>query len=325
MEMDERNPISIFFVDDDPNFLESVKRSMRKQGFSAPMLFFPSAESALKALNAEEAVIVTDWMMEGMNGPDFCRNIRDAEHRGLTNYHYLILLTGRQERGIAAQGLQSGADEFLNKPFDPEELVARLRVGLRIVDLQRRLRLANQSLVELATTDLLTGAYNRRHGLEIIEKEMERVGRGKEDLSLLLLDLDRYKKVNDTYGHAAGDMVLKEVVRQITQSCRKYDTVVRWGGDEILVVCPYASPKIAEGIASRICQAVEALAIPVAPDTNISVTTSIGIYTAVSGSSNPCSAMLENADRAVYKVKSRGGNGYQMNSYESQGAVPVTL
>jgi two-component system, cell cycle response regulator len=323
--MDERNSISIFFVDDEPNFLDSVKRSMRTQGFASPMKFFTSAESALKALNTEEAVIVTDWMMEGMNGPDFCRSIRDAEHRGLTNYHYLILLTGRQERGIAAQGLQSGADEFLNKPFDPEELVARLRVGLRIVDLQRRLRIANQKLIELATTDLLTGAYNRRHGLEVIERERERVSRGKEDLSLLLLDLDKYKKVNDTYGHAAGDSVLKEVVRQITQSCRKYDIVVRWGGDEILVVCPYASQKIAAGIANRICRAVEALVIPVAPDTCISVTTSIGVYTAVSGSSNPCAAMLENADKAVYRVKGRGGNGYQTNSYELQSSASAAL
>ena len=202
-------------------------------------------------------------------------------------------------------GLEAGADDYLTKPFERNELRARLTVGRRILDLQDGLIRAREEFRFQATHDVLTGIWNRRALLDLLQRELERASRNHSSTALLMLDLDHFKEVNDKYGHLAGDAVLREVARRVMQVIRSYDFVGRYGGEEFLVVLPACDRIHAFQSAERIRSAVAAAPISV-NNLAISVTTSIGV-TAVAA--EVCEKqLLAVADAALYQAKSAGRN-----------------
>jgi diguanylate cyclase (GGDEF)-like protein len=248
-------------------------------------------------------LLILDWVMPGIEGTELCRRLRS---RQCFPYQYILLLTANDNKQDVVRGLEAGADDYLTKPFDPNELRARLRVGRRILTLQRDLIRARDELRFQATHDTLTGLWNRGAFLELFHRELQRAVRSKVSTSALMLDLDHFKKINDTYGHLAGDAVLKEVAHRITQVVRTYDVVGRYGGEEFLVVLPDYGKEQAEQSAERIRAAVAAK--PITTDTaEISITVSIGVAVATSGTTGE-REILANADAALYTAKNSGRN-----------------
>lgn len=299
----------VIFLDDDRMFLSALQRVLRPQRQVWNMQFFNEAEPALEAASRFEHVLfVTDWMMAGMDGPEVCRRLREQEAGDGHCSRYIIMLTGRHEASDHIAGLEC-ADDFIQKPFDTGILEARIRVGFRMLSLQERLAASHRRLLEVATTDPLTGALNRRQGLVVIGSELERVQRGQGDLSVILIDLDKYKSVNDTYGHAAGDLVLVEVVRELKRASRRYDSVVRWGGDELLVICPSTGANDGIEVAERFRRAIAAQVFTPDEATRFQITGTFGVATAEAGRQITAEDLVARADEAMYKVKSGGGNG----------------
>lgn len=299
----------VVYVDDEVQVLRSLERRLKPRSTAWDMRFFASAAEALEALKGErEAVVVTDWLMPGMDGLELCRRLREAEAGGRREYTYVLILTGRQEVEHTVRALDEGADDFLAKPFHLEELVARIGVGVRILRLQKRLRETNRQLQTLASTDPLTGLSNRRRGVQVLEENLERVGRGKQDLSVILIDLDRFKQVNDHHGHETGDAVLRAAAATIERLSRGYDIAVRWGGDELLVVCPHARAEEAVAIAERLRAGLAETAVAAPDGTELLISASLGVGSAASGERLGVEELVARADTCLYEAKAAGRN-----------------
>src|SRR4051794_7543035 len=171
---------------------------------------------------------VLDWMMPGYTGPEVCKLVRQ---RAAEPYTYILLLTSRNEKDDVIEGMDSGADDYLTKPFDQHELKVRLRAGTRIVDLQAQLLATREALREQATRDYLTHLWNRSSIMATLERELTRSAREHSPCGVVLIDLDHFKSINDTRGHFAGDVALRESARRMQNSVRPYDAVGRYGGE----------------------------------------------------------------------------------------------
>src|SRR5882724_2782498 len=192
---------------------------------------------AWKILQGTDApnIAILDWMMPGKTGPEVCRMIRQ---KAIEPYIYILLLTSRSLKEDVVAGMDSGADDYLTKPFDQHELKVRLRAGTRIVDLQAELLATREALREQATRDYLTHLWNRSSILATLDRELTRSAREHSPCGVVLLDLDHFKSINDSRGHFAGDLALRESARRMQSSVRAYDGVGRYGGEEFLVVLP---------------------------------------------------------------------------------------
>jgi len=195
-------------------------------------------------------IVLTDWMMPEMNGLELCNTIREQSNKG---YVFIVLLTARDKKEDIITGLEAGADDYLIKPINHAELVARLNSGIRILELERNLREANEKIKILTITDPLTGCFNRGYMKRKLDQEIKRALRYCHPLSLIFSDIDHFKKINDTYGHQAGDMVLKEFSQCILNEIRlEVDWLTRYGGEEFLIVLPETNLDGAEFLAERI-------------------------------------------------------------------------
>jgi diguanylate cyclase (GGDEF)-like protein len=300
----------LFFLDDDKSFLEALRRVLHPMRSEWDMTFLGDPKEAVEAIAGERAaLLVSDWMMQGPDGLSVCRDLRRQEAANPDLARYVILLTGRQSSDDQVVALDGGADDFIVKPFDHEILLARIRVGLRLLALQVKLQDANQRLLEMATRDALTGAFNRRQGIEIVLNEMSRVLRGQQCMTVILMDLDKFKKINDVHGHGAGDEILKTAVTALKGSCRRYDVVIRWGGDELLVVCPNATEEQSLQVAERFRQAVEAIDVELETGIHVKPTASLGVVTLPECAQGDVERMIALCDRSLDAVKKRGGNG----------------
>src|SRR5687767_14939407 len=204
-------------------------------------------------------------MMPGLDGTEICRKIRQASG---SRYVYVVILTAKENHEDLVIGLDAGADDYLRKPFHPEELRARLRVGERILKLQGELRAQ-------ATRDHLTGAFNRGTILEILQRELAQCARKEESAAIIMADLDNFKQVNDLHGHQIGDVVLKEAAGRMGVSLRSYDALGRYGGEEFLAVLPGCGRDAARAIAERMCSAVGSAPVHT-PAGAISINVSLG-------------------------------------------------
>ena len=205
------------------------------------------------------------------------------------------------------EGMDAGADDYITKPFHSEQLMVRLRAGQRILDLQQEL-LATQKALEIrATHDGLTGLWNHAAILERLAEELNRAEREMASVGVILLDLDHFKRINDTYGHMVGDQVLKESARRMTLAVRSYDRVGRYGGDEFLIVAPGCDGQASVQVAERVC--VEVAVTPfVIPNGNLTVTVSAGASVAIAAKKMARGLIIEVADRALYGAKEAGRN-----------------
>jgi len=241
-------------------------------------------QAAWEALKAPEApqLVILDWMMPRLDGLQVCKNVRNPAERPAEPYVYIILLTAKSQKTDMVTGLEAGADDYLTKPFDAQELRMRLRAGRRILDLLDELVRAREIMREQSRKDSLTQLCTRATVLELLKHELDRSQRTSMDrdapVSVILADLDHFKHINDTYGHLAGDVVLREAARRMRDAVRPYDSIGRYGGEEFLLVLSNCDTIGAVALAERLLQAVRKDTIVLAEDT-VSVTLSAGVAT----------------------------------------------
>ncbi|MGO8815736.1 MAG: diguanylate cyclase [Terriglobia bacterium] len=259
------------------------------------------ARDALLQEGAPKLAIL-DWVMPGADGIDVCRELRE---RKAGTYIYTLVLTAKREKGDLLQGLDAGADDFLIKPFDPLELQARLRSGCRIIELQDQLIAAREAMRDQATRDALTTVWNRAATMEILKRELIRSSREELPLSLMMADLDHFKRINDTLGHQTGDAVLQEVVRRIQSVLRPYDVLGRYGGEEFLLVAPGCDSTAALSLAEKVRRSVVSTPVPTTSGP-IPVTLTLGVANLVADSN--LESLLRSADDALYRGKKAGRN-----------------
>lgn len=293
---------TVVILDDDPGSAMYLRETLGTIVPEWSVVVATSPEDALGHLARNPVSgLVTDLQMPRQDGIETARLVRELDETTQT-FRYVLMLTGMR-KDARLESLEF-ANDFLTKPAEPREVVALLRQGLRIsrktVESQSRL----EELGKMAATDPLTGLYNRRQGLSVLEKEMDRWFRTTDPLSVLMLDLDHFKRVNDQYGHEAGDRVLCQAADRIRDSLRPFDTVSRWGGEEFLVMLPHTRLADAAQVADR-------LRLRLYPPMDlgegrvISVTASIGVATVESGVHHS-SQLVEAADKALYRAKEEG-------------------
>ncbi len=299
--------LPILVAEDDPVSRKLLEKTLVKAGYKVV-----SVENGRKALEVFKetffSIVLTDWMMPEMDGLELCRAIREDTSKG---YVFIVLLTVKDSKDDIVSGLEAGADDYLTKPFNNAELIARIKTGIRILELERALKQANEENRVLAITDPLTKIYNRCYLNQHLSEEIKRTRRYKRSLSLILCDIDHFKKVNDTYGHQIGDQVLKEFVQCIKEALRNdVDWVVRYGGEEFIVVLPETDLKGACFVAERLRNIIAGRTIKI-NDKAIHITASFGVNAIDSTTPDDkifSSAIINEADRCLYLAKQEGRN-----------------
>src|SRR3984957_2548178 len=246
MTNEEKSKKKILVAEDDAVSLHLLKNFLIKWNYDVTVA--TDGLQALQLLETDDTprLAVLDWMMPNLEGIQICQQIRARLEKP---YIYILLLTARAHKKDLLQGLAFGADDYLTKPFDAQELRARLHVGERILNLEDELRFR-------ATHDNLTRIYSRGVALDAISREQARQVRDKSSFGVILVDLDHFKHINDTYGHGCGDTVLKEAARRMISCVRPYDTVGRYGGEEFLIVVASADESITLALAERVRMAL---------------------------------------------------------------------
>ena len=308
--------MNILIVDDAPDIRLVLKTVLEKQGHHVTTA--NDGEAAWELLKTEAfQIVISDWMMPRLDGLGLCKRIRQEP---LAKYTYIILLTGMSGKTNLISGIAAGADDFATKPINSEELEVRLRSAKRILDLEKSLakqnealELANNKLHNMATTDGLTGLFNRHAFQKHLEDSLLYSRRANQTLSLLMIDVDYFKPYNDTYGHVKGDTALKTVASVLKSSSRKSDFVARFGGEEFSVILPNTDNEGAMHCAEELRAAIEGTQWP-----EREITVSIGatsiLYEQVSEASQASiptevfTKILQEADQALYQAKETGRN-----------------
>ena len=295
----------ILLVDDEPTQRLIMARLLKRAGYEVE-----TASNGKEALQKIEAgdfhLMITDWEMPEMDGIALCSALRSSQTKG---YVYTILLTARDAIEHVVTGLQSGADDYLTKPVIEPELIARLSTGKRIVTLERSLRHANEENRRLSITDPLTGAYNRRYLMEQLPREIERAARYERQLSVIMCDVDHFKKINDTHGHLAGDDVLRWFVTHLQKGVRACDWVARYGGEEFVIVLPETTVANAGTAAEHLRREVSVGQFN-SGALQFDVTASFGVsgWRAIVPPGATLDALMTKCDASVYASKAAGRN-----------------
>ena len=299
--------LQVLVVDDSPVYRKLVEHALEGSPYS--LMFAKSGCEALELFARHlPAFVITDWMMPDLSGLDLCERLRADVHRG---YTYIILLTSIAEKDNVVKGLASGADDYLTKPFDPGELLARIGVGRRIIDLHRQIDAKNKLLEEMAHSDSLTGLPNRRAIEEWAARQLRAAARHGFPYWVVLADLDSFKTINDTYGHVGGDAMLQKFADILKTVIRASDICGRLGGDEFLMVITHVE-------ADAIFKTVESFREKLAAEQfelgfeKVSITASFGIA-GLNGKENiDFTTLLRRADKALYAAKNAGRNLIRM-------------
>jgi len=310
-----RSHFPILIVEDDPVSRRLLEKTLVKAGHE-----FVSVENGRKALEEFKErffpIVLTDWMMPEMNGLQLCRAIRERTNTG---YVFTVLLTAKDSKDDIVAGLEAGADDYLTKPVNQAELIARIKTGIRILELERSLKRANEEIRILSITDPLTGCYNRGYMTERLPQEIKRAKRYRHSLSLVLCDIDHFKKINDTYGHQVGDRILKEFVQWINESIRDgVDWLARYGGEEFLIVVPETDTKGACCVVERLRRMLSQKAIEIQGE-RIRITASFGVTGLDPDTPDEKispEALITQADECLYQAKQEGRNRVRVSGID---------
>jgi len=249
-------------------------------------------------------IILCDVEMPRLDGLKFLAAIRSKPE---TEHIPVLMLTSSLDRGVKLKGLTDGARDFILIPYDPQELAARARLHLNAKRREEELRKQNQELELLSNKDTLTGTFNRRYLNHILNVELMRAARTDGLISVLMIDIDHFKQINDTFGHQSGDHVLKRMTAEIADSLRDYDLLFRYGGEEFVVLLPDTSLREARNVAQRLCQKVHSIRFSDAL-ANLRLTVSIGVAEFPGMDIGTAEELLEHADQALYQAKENGRN-----------------
>ena len=303
--------MKILIAEDDAVSRTILRRAVEKIGHECLAAADGEEAWSLYKENPDLDVIISDWMMPGVDGLELCRRVRGDNRDG---YTYFIFLTALGDREHLLQGLEAGADDYLSKPLDRDELGMRLTSALRVTELHRRLAVQNEELEQLnrmlfeqSRQDPLTSLGNRlrlREDLQVLQSRADRYG---HSYAVVLCDVDFFKAYNDRYGHLAGDDVLRRVAATFSSGLRTGDTAYRFGGEEFLLVLPEQDAATATAITERLRRAVEDLGIPHADGLPLGVVT-VSAGVAVSAQAGAADGLLKAADRALYAAKESGRN-----------------
>ncbi len=300
----------ILIVEDNPVSLKILEMIIKNAGYEV----IPARDGS-QALNILKEnfipIVITDWVMPEMDGLELCREIRQMNFSG---YVYIIFFTTKDSKGDIVAGLEAGADEYLTKPVEPNELFARLNTAKRILELESSLKKKNAEIRILSITDPLTGAFNRVYLNEQFPLEIKKFFRYRHPLSMIMCDIDKFKTINDRYGHSTGDILLHDFAGRLKGSVRDgIDWIVRFGGDEFLVVMPNIDLPAACLAAERLGSVISRESFSI-KNRQIDVTSSFG----VSGidpvkQDNPIQpeSLIEQVDQCLHRAKDAGGNRIQ--------------
>ncbi len=312
---------SVLIIDDSVSVREQIIRTL--ESFSLFTRYY-EAEDGLegfkKLLSSSVDIILCDLEMPRIDGFKFLSMLKA---RPDLQDIPVIILTGMNDRERKIKGLEQGASDYITKPFDHEELVARVKVHLKIKKLQDELKRSNELLLELSNTDHLTGLFNRRYMMEALDKEVQRSIRKGGNLSLILLDIDHFKQVNDNFGHLQGDAVLQKVALQLQSELRGYDCAARYGGEEFVAILPDSTLKEAVFVADRIRLAVQVTKFS-EPLSKLSLTVSLGVACFSPERSPTVDRFIKQADDALYLAKANGRNRVEFLEPENAPAVATS-
>ena len=306
--------MKVLIAEDDPVSRHLLNVILSSSGYQVTIA--SDGAEALRVLKEPNSprLVVLDWVMPKMDGVEICKAIRKQASEA---YVYVILLTVKGEKREIIEGLEAGADDYVTKPFDTHELRARLRAGRRIIELQDQIIRSREELRFKASHDFLTALLNRSSIMEKLETEFIRAKREEMPLGLIMADIDHFKRVNDTYGHLAGDNTLREVAHRIRASIRPYDSVGRFGGEEFLIITPGCDLENTTKLAERLRQSV-AMNVSGEFGDAIAVTMSFGV---AAGTNFINSDQLSRAaDEALYRAKIQGRNRVEASGFEP---IPV--
>lgn len=302
--------LQILVVDDSPFSRKQLEHALSADAYS--LLFAKNGSEARQLYKeCQPAVVIMDWMLPDSTGPELCEHIRTQSD---DSYTYIILLTSMTEKENIVRGLRAGADDYLTKPFDRGELLARIGVGCRFLELRRQIQAKNKQLAEMALTDPLTGLPNRRAIEEWAGRQLRGAARHGFFLWVVQADLDCFKNINDSYGHDAGDEVLKKFAATLQENTRASDISGRMGGDEFLVVLTHVDEKNIQRTVDRLREQFAAQKFSFGGEA-VSVTASFGVCGFQGKEAPEFSRLVQQADKALYCAKHAGGNQVRIESH----------
>jgi two-component system cell cycle response regulator len=303
----------ILIADDDYNFRSAMVDMVSDWGYE--VLTAKNGLDVWEILLGDNAprIMILDWIMPGMDGVEICKRLRSRRD---DPYVYIILVSIQDQIESLTEGISAGADDYLTKPVVPEELEARLLAGRRILDLQAELMSARDALQIQATHDPLTNLWNRKGILDILDCEVNRASRDGVPLSVIMVDVDDFKYINDSYGHPAGDKVLIEIAERMRGSIRSYDSAGRLGGDEFLMVLPGCDAETAQCMAERVQKELRMAHFPIPDDDIFSVSISMGIASSTMGMGLDANDLVLAADSALLRAKQMGKNRVEIRRPE---------
>lgn len=295
----------VLLTDDEPVQRMLIGRMLSRAGYEVIMA--EDGQQALEKMKEQEyCLLITDWEMPNLDGIGLCRAVRSMN---LPYYTYTIILTSRDASEHVVMGLQAGADDYLTKPIIEPELLARLNTGKRLVEMERSLRQALEENRRLSIIDALTGVFNRRYLMEQLSKELDRSARYSHPLSMMLCDVDHFKRINDNYGHQSGDETLVKFSQVLRECLRETDWIARYGGEEFVIVLPETNLSAAANVAER-CRAALAKDAFVVGGKSLPVTASFGVsgWQGAVPTGSDINKLIAIADTGVYASKEGGRN-----------------